>query len=73
MITRYILMCVSATIPTFLYDYADCICTLYPLRCSKYKRRKSGTHSKVVKFDHFKIGVVYHFPCSKKFNSVAVA
>ena len=49
------------------------ICTLYPLRCAKYKRRKSGTHSKVVKFDHFQIGVMYHFLCAKKFNSIAVS
>lgn len=68
----YIPMCVCASIATFLHYYSDCICALYPLRCTQHKGRQPCTHSKVVKFDHIEIRVMNNLPSIKKFNSVAV-
>ena len=38
----------------------------------KLNRWQTGTHSKVVKFDHFEIRVVDKFPCAKKLNGVSI-
>ena len=35
--------------------------------------RKTGLHSKVVKFDHFEIRVMNHLPSSKELNGIACA
>ncbi len=34
---------------------------------------KTGLHFKVVKFDHFEIGIMNLLPCSMKLNRVPIA
>lgn len=66
-------MRIRTTITSLFNKNTDGIGTFYPFRSTKNKRRQTCISPKVVKFDHFKIGIVNYFPSSKKFNRIAVS
>ncbi len=68
-----ILESVCAAITTFLHNDANGICLLNPFTHAHDETWQTCLHSKVVKFDHFKIGIVYHLPSSQKLYSIASA
>ena len=56
---------------SLLHDDAYSIGLFNPLANAHYKIWKSCLHFKVVKFDHFEIGIVYHLPRPKKLDGVS--
>jgi hypothetical protein len=66
-----ILESVCTSITSFFDNDTDGIGFLNPLAYTHNETWQTCLHSKVVKFDHFKIWIVYHFPSTKKLNSVS--
>ena len=64
---------ICTAIFTFFYCKAYCICFFNPLCSTKHKAWQTCLHFKVVKFDHFKIGVIYLFPSAQILQSVPVS
>ena len=64
---------ICSTIFPFFNDNSNSTSLFNPLRNAQDEIWQTGLHSKVVKFDHFKIGVVYHLPRTEKLYGVTVA
>ena len=62
---------VLPAIASLLHDDADCIVFLNPLAHTYHKVGQTSLNSKVVKFDHFGIGIVNHLPRTQKLDGVS--
>ena len=61
-----IFVCVCPPITAAFDIKSYCIGFFNPFSHTEREHGKSGLHSKVVEFDHFKVRVVEKFPCSEK-------
>ena len=68
-----VLVGVCATVSSF-FDYdTDGIGSFNPFRRTQDETRQTRLLSKVVKFDHFKTGIVNRLPRTQKLNGISVA
>lgn len=64
---------VCTAIPSFPDHDANGIGAIYPFGCTQDETWQTCLLSKVVKFDHFKAGIVNHLPRTQELDSISVA
>ena len=52
-------------------SYRHCLQVLASAGWQYHKIGHTSLHSKVVKFDHYEIGIVYHLPCTQELDGVS--
>ena len=66
-------MSISSAITSSLRNYTYSVCLFYPFGCAQHETRQTCLHSKVVKFDHIKIRIVYDLPRAQELQSTSIS